>query len=323
MSRNLLFICLVTFIVSGIACNQDKTTIKLALDWYPNANHIGLYIAEEKGYFETEDLSVEIYTPSDPTTVLQTVASGADHFGMSYQPDVLIARGEGVPVVSILGMVQHPLNSMMTLKSTGITSPKELKGKKVGYPGIPWNEHALASMLEADGLSGLHEVELVNVGWELGSSIISGRVDAIVGAYWTHESILLANEGHPVNVIRMEQWGVPDYYELVMVTSDDYLRNNPDIVERFTRAVRKGYIDAIADPQAGVDVLKKHAPEIDENIDRPGASLLQELWQDTDGNFGGQKEDKWADFVGWMQQKGLLELDFDAREAFTNDYGAK
>ena len=119
--------------------SPDK--VKLALDWFPNSNHLGLYIAEEKGYFAAENLEVEIYTPSDPSTVLATVASRSDDFGMNYQPDVLLARGEGVPVVSILGMVQHPLNSLMTLKTSTLDSPADLEGKKVGYPAIPWNEH--------------------------------------------------------------------------------------------------------------------------------------------------------------------------------------
>ena len=149
---------------------------------------------EENGYFEEENLKITIYTPSDPSTVLQTVASGADDFGMNYQPDVLIARSQGVPIVSVLGMVQHPLNSMMALQSSGNESPKDLKGKKVGYPGIPWNEDALNTMLQSDGLSGIEDVELVNVGWELGSSMISETVDAIIGAYFTHESIVLENE---------------------------------------------------------------------------------------------------------------------------------
>ena len=164
-------------------------------------------------------MEVEIYTPSDPSTVLQTVASGSDNFGINYQPDVLIARGEGVPVVSILGMVQHPLNSMMTLQSSPFDTPSSLKGKKVGYPGIPWNVDALSTMLKSDGLSGVEDVELVNVGWELGSSLIAEKVDAIIGAYFTHESIALENQGHPVNVLRMEEWGVPDYYELVFYSS--------------------------------------------------------------------------------------------------------
>ena len=105
-----LFVFIIFAAVSCGERNDSVESVKLALDWYPNANHIGLYIAQEKGYFKEENLEVEIYTPSDPSTVLQTVASGSDNFGINYQPDVLIARSEGVPVVSILGMVQHPLN---------------------------------------------------------------------------------------------------------------------------------------------------------------------------------------------------------------------
>ena len=205
-NRLMGFILLTVLTCLNISCDTstDIVQVKLALDWYPNANHIGLYIAQEKGYFEEENLKVEVYTPSDPSTVLQTVASGADDFGMNYQPDVLLARSEGVPVISVLGMVQHPFNSIMALQSSGNKTPKDLKGKKVGYPGIPWNEDALNTMLESDGLNGLEDIELVNVGWELGLSMISETVDAIIGAYFTHESILIKNEGHTVNVIRME-----------------------------------------------------------------------------------------------------------------------
>ena len=322
---SVMFAALTVLIISLVSCSSDRTVdkVKIALDWFPNANHIGLYIAEEKGYFSAENLEVEIHTPSDPSTVLQTVASGRDDFGMNYQPDVLIARGEGVPVISVLGMVQHPLNSMMVLESSGYESPSSLKNKKVGYPGIPWNEHALASMLQADGLKGLEDVELVNVGWELGSSLMSESVDAIIGAYFTHESISLDNEGYPVTVFRMENWGVPDYYELVLVTSEKFLSENPEIVERFVRAVSKGYQDAIKDPQAGVDILKKYEPEIDENIDRPGAALLKEFWQDEKGDFGRQTLQKWKNFSDWMQDKNLLPESVNTKEAFTDKYSLK
>ena len=313
-------------ILTAVSCSGgDKSveSIKLALDWYPNANHIGIYIAQENGYFQEEGLAVEIYTPSDPSTVLQTVASGSDNFGINYQPDVLIARGEGVPVVSILGMVQHPLNSMMTLKSSPFRTPGGLKGKKIGYPGIPWNVDALSTMLKSDGLSGVEDVELVNVGWELGSSLMAQKVDAIIGAYFTHESIALENQGHPVNVLRMEEWGVPDYYELVMVTSEEYLKSKPKVVEKFTRAVSRGYSDAIKDPAAGIEILKKYEPEIDVDIDKPGSLLLQLLWQDENGKFGRQTKDKWVAFADWMKGKAILPENVDPEDAYTDEYSLK
>ena len=308
-------------LAAAAACvnsEPERASVKLALDWYPNANHIGLYIAQSKGYFDEEGLDVNMYTPSDPSTVLQTVGAGQDDFGMSYQPDVLLARNEGVPVVSVLGVVQHPLNSLMTLKTSGLTSPAHLKGRKVGYPGIPTNEPLLDTMLKQDGLRGLEDVEMVNIGWNISESLIGEKVDAVIGAYWTHESIHMENLGYPVNVMRMEDWGVPDYYELVLVTGESYLAENEDVVERFVRAMKRGYEEAIADAQAGVDVLvAANEGEIDEAIDRPGADLLVDLWQlPGGGGFGTQETARWDGFVQWMKDNGMIGESLQASAAY-------
>ncbi len=320
----LLGILVVLLAAAATACggqDKDSVSVTMALDWYPNSNHLGLFIAEKKGYFEDEGLDVTLYTPVDPSTVLLTVGSGKDDFGISYQPDILLARAQGVPIVSVAGIVQHPLNSVMALRSSGITRPGDLVGKKVGYPGIPTNEPLLDTMLKSDGARGLEDVELVNVGFDLAPALISGTVDAIVGAYWTHESILLENLGHQVNIMRMEEWGVPDYYELLLVTSEQALANSPDMVEGFVRAVRRGYEDAISDPQAGVDILLEGTKEeVDEAVERPGADLLAPLWKTDTAEFGDQDPERWESFTHWMQEHGLLSREIAARDAFTNRF---
>ena len=106
--------------------------VSVVLDWFPWSNHSGLFIAQERGYFADQGLEVNIYVPGDPSTVLQTVAAGRDDFGISYQPELLIAREQGITAVSIMAMVQHPLNSVMALKESGIAEPKDMKGKKIG-----------------------------------------------------------------------------------------------------------------------------------------------------------------------------------------------
>ncbi len=301
--------------------HAQNAALKLALDWYPNANHLGLFIAQEKGYFRQENLDVTLYTPVDPSTVLQTVGSGTDDFGISYQPDVLLARAQGVPVVSVAGLVPHPLNCVIALKSSGITRPRDLVGKKVGYPAIPTNEPLLGTMLKTDGARGLQDVELVNVGFDLVPALLSRRVDAIVGAYWTHESIVLEHQGHPVHIMRVEEWGVPDYYELVLVTNESTIKSKPEIITRFLRAVRRGYEDAAQDPQAGVDILLKGTKaEVDEKIERPGAALLAPLWKTDKTPFGMQDAAKWESFTQWLQANGLLASHVKAADAFTNRF---
>ncbi len=308
------------------ACSDSDGGLKkvsLALDWFPNANHVGLFVAMENGYFAEEGLEVTAYTPEDPSSILLTVGSGADEFGINYQPDLLLARGEGVPVVSIAGIVQRPLNSVMTLKESGITSPGQLVGKKVGYPGIPTNEPLLDTMLKADGARGLEDVELVNVGFNLGAALIGKQVDACVGCYWTHESIAMENEGYPVNILRMEDWGVPAYYELILVTNEKLLQNDSDTARRFVRAFLRGYEEAGKDPQAAVDALARAHPEIDQAIDRPGVDLIAPLWTVGVPTVGWQERARWVDFTAWMQKNGLLKDQVKAQDAFTNEFAER
>lgn len=288
------------------AAAAEKATV--ALDWYPNANHAGLFIAEADGIFATAGIETDLYTPADPTTVLQTVGAGKDTFGISYQTDVLLARAQGVPVVSIAALVQHPLMAVMSLKTAAIASPKDLVGKKVGYPGIPSQEAYLKTMLEADGAS-FDDIELVNVGFDLVPAIVSKQVDAVMGAYWTHETIIAEREGYPVDILRVEKWGVPDYYELVLVASEETVEKRSDFVKSFLKAVRAGYASAIADPEKALDTMAAAYPEIDREVETEGLELLIPAWMDGVEIFGEQSAERWDAYGAWMQENGLLPDD--------------
>ena len=298
---------------------QELEPISVALDWYPNANHAGLFLAQERGYYAAEGLAPEFTTPSDPTTVLQTVGAGRDAFGISYQTDLLLARAAGVPVVSVLALVQRPLQGIMVLADSGIARPADLAGKTVGFPGIPSQEAFLATMLERDGAT-IEDVELVNIGFDLIPGLVSGRVDASLGAFWTHEPILAAQEGYPTEMLKVDDWGVPPYYELVIAASEETVAERPELVTRFLRATRRGYEEAIADPAAAIAALQAASPDLDVPVEEEGIALLIPVWTEGGVPFGTQTAARWEDYAAWMAERGLIPADLDVAAAWSGEF---
>ena len=337
--KKLVLLIAIFMSIAIVACSSDAEPISVpstatsvpptavaddvvvTLDWFQNANHVGVYEAVDKGFFADENLNVTVEPPADPTAILGLVATGKSDFAFYYQPDLLQARQQGVPVVAVAGIVQQPLNSIMTLKSSGIETPAELAGKKIGTPGLPWNDAMLATMLEADGVS-IDDVQVVDLGWNVSPGLMAGEVDAIVGVYWTYESIIMANEGFETNVLYPHEWGVPSYYELVLVTSEENIANNPELVQRFVRAFNKGYGQAASDPQGSVDTMLGLNPEaeIDEPTDREGVELLAPLWNSEGAPVGSFDDSRWESLVEWMKAQDLLDDSIVAEDAYDSSF---
>ena len=295
---------------------QEPTTVNVALDWYPNANHAGLFLAEARGHYAAAGLAVALATPSDPTVVLQTVGAGRDDFGISYQTDVLLARAQGVPVVAIAALVQRPLLGVMALAATGIARPADLVGQTIGLTGIPSQDAFLATMLETDG-AGLADVETVVVGFDLLPALISGRVAAVMGAYWTHETIVAERAGYPVDLLRVDDWGVPSYYELVLVASEATVAERPELVAAFLGATQRGYGEAVENQDAALDALAAASPELDRAVEAEGLRLLAPVWTEGVPVFGTQTPERWTAYAAWMVERGLLPPALDPTAAFT------
>lgn len=327
LSKFVLAAVMVAVALTAFACRSDepaeRESVSVELDWYPNANHSGIFVAQDQGYFDEEKLDVDVRPPADPALVAQIVASNERDFGIFYQTDTLLARNEGLPIVALKAIVQRPLNSLMALKSSGITRPADLKGKKVGYPGIEWNVKMLGTMLETDGLS-LDDVETVDIGWALWETLAAGTVDAVIGAYWSHESILLEQKGYPVEIIYPEDYGVPQYYEMMLVTSERMIEERPDAVERFVRAFTKGYEYGLDDPQGAIDILLELNPEQEEieDIERPSIDMLtDQAWiADETGEFGTMTAERWRSVAQFMKEQGEIDSDLDETQAWTDEY---
>jgi len=314
------FIVLIILSLFVIGCGNEKE-LSLALDWYPNSNHAGIYSAIDEGFFDEEGIKLSVYTPSDPTAIISSVASGRDDFGLSYHPDILQAQSAGLEIVSVLSISQHPLNSIMTLKKSSIKNPSDLKGKVVGYPGIPSNKAMLETVLSSQNIN-INDVETVDVGFELVKALVSGSVDAIIGAYWTHESIVMELQGYEIEIMRLEEWGVPDYYELILITNKSFLEENKSEVEKVVNSFKKGYEFSIRNPQESITSLISIVGEeiVEEDVERAGVELLIPMWQSNNLPFGHQHISKWEETYEWMYQNNFLEKELIIENLFMDEF---
>lgn len=295
----------------------DRLT--LTLDWYPNADHAGLYAAQAQGYFKDAGLDVQIKQPSDPSAVLQLVAAGRSEFGISYTNEMTNAGARDIPVVSVMAIMQHPLNSIIALKKSGIESPEDLAGKKIGYAGQSFGTAVIDTVLREAGKDP-SSVEKINVGYDLRPALTSGRVDAVVDAYWNIEAVELAQEGFQTNVIRLNEVGVPNYNELVLATSDSYARENPDVVRRFVGAMVRGHRYALDNPQAAKDALLSANEQLDPKTVEETLKLTVPIFKDEGEPVGYQDPEEWRNYIQWAVENDVLPRPVEVDKVMTNEY---
>ena len=214
----------------------DLKELDVVLDWYPNALHAFMYVAMEKGYYADEGLKINIRFPSNANDAISLVAVGQADIGLYYQQDVIQARAEqNVPVKSIGAVVQAPLNIVLSLKDKNITGAKDLVGKTIGYAGTELSEALIRSIMDYVGAD-YSDVTLIDVGFDLMSSMTTGNVDATIGCLVNHEVPQMEEEGFEVNWFDLDDYGVPTYYEGVFLANDDAIANDSETLSAFLRA---------------------------------------------------------------------------------------
>lgn len=295
---------------SGSEDSAELKELTVVLDWYPNALHTFIYTAIERGYYEEEGLKVNVQFPSNSTDAISLVAAGRADIGLYYQHDVIQAVAEqGVGIKSIGAVVQSPLNVILSLKDKNITRPADMEGKTIGYGGTALSEALVKTMVEADGAD-FSNIELIDVGFDLMSSMTTGNVDATIGCLVNHEVPQMEEEGFEVNYFLVNEYGIPNYYEAVFLANNEAIENDSETLAGFLRASKKGFEDFKADPEGCLDILLNNQNEenfpLSETVETKSCETLLPLMETENAEFLSQSDECWQENIDWMLESGLI-----------------
>ena len=297
---------------------SGSTRLELMLDYFPNADHAGIYAAKANGDFEEAGLEVEIRQPPDPAAPIKQVAAGRVDLAISYEPEVLRARDQGLSVVSVAALVQEPLTSIISLPRAKIRKPADLEGKTVGTAGIDY-QHAYLETVLRDAAVPASSVKERNVGFSLTPALLTGRVDAVLGAFWNYEGTELKLRGKRPQIIRIEDAGVPSYNELVLVANEDALERDGDKIRAFIGAVSRGTRALRRDPRGAIDGLLEANPDLDPKLQAAVVDVTLPLFfPPANRPFGWQDPEQWDEFSAWMKDNDLLERPPDPEASYDN-----
>ena len=295
------------------AAATDKIT--LLLDWFVNPDHGPIIIAEEKGYFKDAGLDVEVIAPADPADPPKLVAAGRAELAISYQPQLHLQVAEGLPLVRVGTLVATPLNCLLVLEDGPVKSIADLRGGKVGFSVAGVEEALLTTILERNGV-GLDEIDLVNVNWSLSPSLMSGQVDAVIGAFRNFELNQMDIEGVKGRCFYLEEEGLPAYDELIYIANRDSM--NKDVIRRFLQATELATQYIINHPQESWDIFKSTAKELDDELNK-------RAWVDTLPRLAlrpaALDAGRYVRFEAFLKDAGLLK-DTRAVEMLAVDVGA-
>ena len=299
------------------AAERDVTVM---LDWTPNTNHSGVYLAEANGWYDEVGLNVEIIQPGEQGG-LPALASGDADFAFSVQEALTPARAQGAPVVSVAAVIASNTSSLVALQEEGVTRPADLAGLRYGGFGGELETELVQRLVRCDG-GDPDAVEFVEV----------GNVDYRVGLERDHfdfvwifdgwDGIRLRQAGLEITTLAFADDGgcIPDWYTPLLATSELLIDSDPAKVTDFMHATARGYEAAIDDPEAAADALLAAAPEVDEQLVRESAEYLAGRYQADGRPWGVQEERIWRDFTAFLREAGILQSDVAIADAYTNDF---
>ena len=323
-----LAVALLTLALGLTACGEksedvtgERQPLSLTLDFYPNPDHAGIYMAQKLGYFEDAGLDVSVHTPADPAAPIKLLAAGQTDLAISYEPEVLLAKEQGLDVLAVGALVNRPLSSMIWLKKSGIKGIGDLRGKTIATAGIPYQDAYLKTILGRANLSP-SDVKAVNVGFGLLPAILGGRAQAMLGGFSNVEGVDLRLRGTDPVVTPVDKLGVPSYDELVLVAQRKRLEEDSQEFRLFLAALARGTAAAAKNPQATTKTLLEANPDLDPKLTKAEvAATLPLLNPPLEGHpYGYMDPAAWAKFTGWMRDNGLISSLPPAGSVLSNSY---
>ncbi len=289
----------IALLAAAPAWAEDKMTV--LLDWFINPDHGPIIVAQENGYFADEGLQVEIIPPADPSAPPRLVAAGQAELAVSYQPQLHLQIHEGLPLKRVGTLVATPLSCLLVLKDGPIKSPADLKGKKIGYSVAGVEEAVLGTVLGKYDVT-LDDVELINVNFSLSPSLMSGQVDAVIGAYRNFELNQMDIEGRPGTCFYIEEEGVPSYDELIYVANPETM--DKDMIARFLAATEKATQFIVNNPEKSWEIFASTSPELQDELNA-------RAWVDTLPRFAlrpaGFDAGRYARFEAFLNESGMVD----------------
>ncbi|HXS47745.1 MAG TPA: ABC transporter substrate-binding protein [Solirubrobacterales bacterium] len=295
--------------------STETEPFSLTLDFYPNPDHAGIYMAQKLGYFADAGLDVSIQTPSDPAAPIKLVAAGQTDLAISYEPEVLLAQEQGLDVVAVGALVDRPLTSLIWLKKSGIGGVADLRGKTIATAGIPYQDAYLKTILARAKLTP-SDVKTVNVGYGLLPALVGGSADAMLGGFSNVEGVDLRLRGKDPVVTPVDKLGVPSYDELVLVAKGSRLGEDPEAIRLFLAGLARGTAAAIKSPDATAAALLEANSDLDPKLTR--AELVATLPLLSKRGF--MDEAKWKRFIAWMRENGLISAPIPISQVLSNAY---
>lgn len=280
----------------------QKMTIML--DWFPNIDHLPLYVAQEEGFFADEGIDLKILSPSATTDALKLAASDNVDLAVSYAPQAIIGASEGITIRVVGRLVEHPLGVLLFLKKTGIEKPADLEGKIVGYT-VPGMEDILAEAFM--DINGVKNYTPVNVGFAIVQSLVSGKVDAIMGPYKNYEAVELEEKGYPAGYFEPTEWGIPDYDELIFIAGDVTLKKKGAAIRGFVRAVDRAISQTRKDPEGALSKYFKALPEAPKDMETKAFKVTLPLYAHNQTHDGA----RWQTFADFAFKYGLIKKSVD------------